>query len=147
MASRLRFHEEVEYEHPETQASSSTRSHSHSSTEDTEAAGSAPAANGGSDQDPDFELDDSRSISTISDSSIIDLPPPLEPNRLIPPSVSLNTGLSLAALDQSPVIGPLVRRTRSARFMNIGGLSRGSTGEAGEREREASNGYGTFGMA
>jgi hypothetical protein len=140
----------VEYERPETQASSRTHSHSQSSTEDVQAAGSAPSANEGSDQEADFEFDDSRSISTISDSSIIDLPPPLEPNRLIPPSVSLNTGLSLAALDQSPVIGPLVRRTRSARFMNIGGLGRGPTGEAGEageREREASNGYGTFGMA
>jgi hypothetical protein len=92
----------------------------------------------------DCDFDDTESISTISDSSIIDLPPPLEPNRLIPPSVSLNTGLSLAALDQSPVIGPLIRRTRSARFTDIRNLGRRESAEAGG---EASSGYGTFGMA
>jgi hypothetical protein len=54
--------------------------------------------------------------------------------------------LSLAALDSSPVLGPLVRRTRSARFTTIRNLGRGSNGD-GREEREASSGYGTFGMA
>lgn len=93
--------------------------------------------------DDDFESD---SVSSISESSIIDLPPPLEPSRLLPPSVSLNTGLSLAALDESPVIGPLVRRTRSARFSSIRNLGRvGSTNL--DSGREVSDGYGTFGFS
>lgn len=95
------------------------------------------------------EFDDSFSSSSISESSIIDLPPPLEPNRLLPPSVSLNSGLNLAALDSSPVIGPLIRRTRSARFTSIRILGRsgsgfGTSGQGRERERELSDGYGTF---
>lgn len=89
---------------------------------------------------------DSGSVSSISESSIIDLPPPLEPNRLLPPSVSLNTGLSLAALDQSPVIGPLVRRTRSARFTTIRNLGRGGRNDS-ETSREVRDGYGTFGFS
>jgi hypothetical protein len=99
--------------------------------------------------DDDDEIDDfDDSISSISESSIIDLPPPLEPNRLLPPSVSLNSGLSLAALDSSPVIGPLIRRTRSARFTSIRILSRSGSGQANGmgRERELSDGYGTFGV-
>ena len=98
------------------------------------------------------DFDNSDSCSSISDSSIIDLPPPLEPNRLqlLPPSVSLNSGLSLAALDSSPVIGPLIRRTRSARFTSIRILSRSGTlsglgpGSERDRDRELSDGYGTF---
>jgi len=107
------------------------------------------------DVDQEMGFDDSASISesSISESSIIDLPAPLEPNRLLPPSVSLGTGLSLAALDleSSPVIGPLVRRTRSARFDTIRNLGRSASSAggagAGAGEREASTGYGTFGMA
>jgi hypothetical protein len=107
------------------------------------------------DEEEEMEFDDSASISesSISESSIIDLPPALEPNRLLPPSVSLGTGLSLAALDleSSPVIGPLVRRTRSARFDTIRNLGRSAStaGGAGASagERETSTGYGTFGMA
>lgn len=104
------------------------------------------------DNDNDNDHD---SVSSISDSSIIDLPPPLEPVRLLPPSVSLNTGLSLAALDSSPVIGPLIRRTRSARFTtSIRTLGRSASGVVGShRYREGremdtgdSNGYGTFGV-
>ena len=88
-------------------------------------------------EDPDV----SDSASSISASSIIDLPPELSPSRIVPPkSLSMNGGLNLAALDNTSVIGPLVRRTRSARFLG----RRFSGREAG---RTVQDGYGTFGGA
>lgn len=93
-------------------------------------------------------FDDSGSVSEseISESSIIDLPPALEPHRL-----TLAPSVSLAALDleRSPVIGPLIRRTRSARFSTVKALGK-NTAPAAETEEdrgEGSTGYGTFGMA
>lgn len=75
--------------------------------------------------DDQVECDSSTSspTSSISASSIIDLPPPLQPSRIIP-SMSFNRGLSstttnaVSALESSPVFGPLLRRTRSARFLS-----------------------------
>lgn len=101
-------------------------------------------ARAGETEDGDEDESDMESVSSISESSIIDLPPPLEPNRLLPPSVSLTTGLSLAALDDSPIIGPLVRRTRSARFSTIRSLGRWESA-GNDQDRDASSGYGTFG--
>jgi hypothetical protein len=97
-----------------------------------------------------MEFDDSASVSEseISESSIIDLPPPLEPHRL-----TLGPSVSLAALDleSSPVIGPLIRRTRSARFSTVKNLGRSAApptdAEAEEGQGQGSTGYGTFGMA
>jgi hypothetical protein len=96
-----------------------------------------------------MEFDDSGSVSEseISESSIIDLPPPLEPHRL-----TLGPSVSLAALDleSSPVIGPLIRRTRSARFSTVKNLGRSAApaeAEAEEGQGEGSTSYGTFGMA
>lgn len=98
--------------------------------------------------------------SSVSSSSIIDLPPPLSPAALSVPTfpASLSISSRLGALDRSPVIGPLVRRTRSARFL---GRSWGSStgrevdgeaelGQAGSNigrdwcTREIDEGYGTF---
>lgn len=98
--------------------------------------------------------------SSVSSSSIIDLPPPLSPAALSVPTfpASLSISSRLGALDRSPVIGPLVRRTRSARFL---GRSWGSStgrevdgeaelGQAGSSvgrdrcTREMDEGYGTF---
>lgn len=83
----------------------------------------------------DMDINDEESdSSSISESSIIDLPPPLAPSR-IAPSLSMNRGLDIiAAIDQTPVFGAVVRRTKSARFL---GRSWGS--RSGEEE-----GYGTF---
>jgi hypothetical protein len=102
-------------------------------------------------EEEEMEFDDSGSVSEseISESSIIDLPPPLEPHRL-----TLGPSVSLAALDleSSPVIGPLIRRTRSARFSTVKNLGRSAApaeaeAEAEEGQGEGSTGYGTFGMA
>lgn len=95
-------------------------------------------------------FDDSGSISEseISESSIIDLPPPLEPHRL-----NLAPSVSLAALDleSSPVIGPLIRRTRSARFSTVRNLGKAVATEPAEpvegEGEQVSTSYGTFGMA
>lgn len=67
--------------------------------------------------DEDLDSDDFSESSTISESSIIDLPPPLSPSRIVPPpSLSVNRGLDiLAGIEQTPVVGAVVRRTRSAR--------------------------------
>ena len=88
----------------------------------------------------DDDDDNSDSISSVSESSIIDLPSPLSPARIVPPTgMSMNGGLNLvAAIDAAPLIGEVVRRTRSARFLGRSWASRTSDGE----ERE---GYGTFG--
>jgi len=86
--------------------------------------------------DPDYNSDTN---SSISESSIIDLPLPLSPSRIIPPkSLSMNGGINLAALEDARVIGPLVRRTRSARLLgrSLSGRSKG---------RGSVGGYGTFG--
>ena len=89
--------------------------------------------------DPDFS-----DTSSISESSIIDLPPPQSPNRIIPPSMSITSGLSIAAtaLEDSPVIGPLVRRTRSARYLNMVRAEEGDP--AVGRSVSMAEGYGTF---
>ena len=99
----------------------------------------------GLEEEEEMGFDDS--ASEISESSIIDLPPPLEPHRL-----TLGPSVSLAALDleSSPVIGPLIRRTRSARFSTVKNLGRSPAlvepgAEAGQGE--GGTGYGTFGMA
>lgn len=106
----------------------------------------------GTDTDPDVEAnsgllgeeDGFSDSSSISESSIIDLPLPRSPNRIAPPtSVSVNRGLNvLAAIEDLPIaetVGAVVRRTRSARF--LGGRSWGSAhGEEGRI-----GGYGTFG--
>ncbi|ADV20705.1 Hypothetical Protein CGB_B1810W [Cryptococcus gattii WM276] len=120
----------------------------------------------GSDEYEDYTSDgqecfpEDDDVSSVSSSSIIDLPPPLSPAALsvptLPPSLSISS--HLGALDTSPVIGPLVRRTRSAKFL---GRSWGSSRERevdGEAElgladssirrdqctREMDEGYGTF---
>jgi hypothetical protein len=95
-----------------------------------------------------FEDSASVSESEISESSIIDLPPALEPHRL-----TLGPSVSLAALDleSSPVIGPLIRRTRSARFTTVRNLGKTAASNAAAGDVEDADGqrasYGTFGMA
>jgi hypothetical protein len=88
------------------------------------------------DHDVDLEYgDDFSDTSSISESSIIDLPPPLSPSRIVPPvNLSVNRGLDI--LDQTPVFGAVVRRTRSARFL----------GRSLSRNEEDRDGYGTFGQ-
>lgn len=77
--------------------------------------------------------DDFTDTSSISESSIIDLPPPMSPSRIVPPAhLSVNRGLDI--LDQTPVLGAVVRRTRSARFL----------GRSPSRNEEDREGYGTF---
>ncbi|OCF74643.1 hypothetical protein I204_05023 [Kwoniella mangroviensis CBS 8886] len=74
------------------------------------------------------EEDDDQSVSSISSSSIIDLPPPLMtlPSR----STSLNINMNIIGLENSPIVGPLIRRSRSARFVpsSWGSLSPNSPG-------------------
>lgn len=92
------------------------------------------------------------SDSSISESSIIDLPPPLSPNRIIPPSLSMNSGLNIGRPTMSPTLGA-VRRSGSARFLarswgsmgeafgrRMGRDQAGQSGTAGNGEE----GYGTF---
>jgi hypothetical protein len=92
------------------------------------------------DADANSEVSASSDASSISESSIIDLPPPLRPNRIIPPSLSMNNGISLAAaaaaIDNSPVLGPLVRRSRSARFLGR------SWGDRSDLSRDGGDGEG-----
>jgi len=115
------------------------------------------------DFDPDPDIDDTQfsdeddlsetsTTSSVSESSIIDLPPPQLPARIIPPtSLSLSRGLDVIAnagidLETSPVIGNLVRRSRSARFLAQSWGSRDSAmSEAVEGDRQG-DGYGTFGQ-
>ncbi|WWC89328.1 uncharacterized protein L201_004249 [Kwoniella dendrophila CBS 6074] len=65
---------------------------------------------------------DPETSSSISSSSIIDLPKSLSPSLIpiskltLPRSTSLNLHLNVQ-LDNSPILGPIVRRTRSARFL------------------------------
>ncbi|BEI87797.1 uncharacterized protein CcaverHIS019_0105150 [Cutaneotrichosporon cavernicola] len=73
--------------------------------------------------DTGYETDDSDSTSTVSDSSIIDLPPP----RPLQP-VTLDSGLAELAGVVEAAAG-VVRRSASARF---------------GRSAEAADGYGTF---
>ena len=97
--------------------------------------------------EPDDPVEDfaSDSASSISESSIIDLPPALSPSRIIPPkSLSMNRGLNFAALDESPVLGPILRRTRSARYV-ARVLSSRTFGEGELERRPEQDGYGTFG--
>ena len=132
-----------------------SRLRAHHEVEDEESNESADEEE--EEEEGEMGFDDSGSISEseISESSIIDLPPPLEPHRL-----TLAPSVSLAALDleSSPVIGPLIRRTRSARFSTVRNLGRavhpdagagaGPEAERGDRaDQQASTSYGTFGMA
>jgi hypothetical protein len=114
---------------------------------------------GGGEDDDDNDNDDDDSFSSISESSIIDLPPPLSPSRIKPPiSLSIPRALNLVALEETPVLGPLVRRSRSARFL-VGSLGRRNRDEfevSGDTERgravsaaaaagpSTGDGYGTF---
>ena len=68
---------------------------------------------------------------SASENSIIDMPPQASP-RTIVPSASMSLGLS-AALDglEGSAIGPLVRRTRSARFLAGGILGTSQTSSGG----------------
>ncbi|ORY34054.1 hypothetical protein BCR39DRAFT_518285 [Naematelia encephala] len=122
-----------------------------------------PSQSQDSESDPEMGFTDPEDddVSSVSDSSIIDLPPPLSPSRIVPPhSLSMNGGLNLAALDDTPVVGHLVRRTRSARFLGRSWGSRvgpedddDDQGEGEELGRTAQNrgtreeDYGTFGQA
>ena len=91
---------------------------------------------GENDIDLDLEYgDDFTDTSSISESSIIDLPPPMSPSRIVP-SVNLSVNRGLDILDQTPVLGAVVRRTRSARFL----------GRSPSRNEEERDGYGTFGQ-
>ncbi|WWC94176.1 hypothetical protein V866_001015 [Kwoniella sp. B9012] len=103
------------------------------------------------DVDGNDEEDDDQSISSISSSSIIDLPPPLMtlPSR----STSLNINMNMTGLENSPIVGPLIRRSRSARFVpsSWGSLSPNSPGRwfnnrnQNQREGQEELGdYGTF---
>lgn len=96
------------------------------------------------DDDTDSEDDDGDSASSVSESSIIDLPPPLQPSRIVPPSLSMNGGLSSLA-NRSPILRPLVRRSRSARFLSRSWGSRAGGAEYDDGDVEArAEGYGTF---
>ena len=87
------------------------------------------------------EEEEDSDASSISESSIIDLPPPLTLGRIIPPtSLSISTNLNLSLTEDSPVLGPLVRRTKSARL-----LAR-SWGRDSPGKKKDSTGYGTFGF-
>jgi hypothetical protein len=82
----------------------------------------------------DYDCD---SASSISESSIIDLPPPLEPHRIIPPSISMRSNLS-QALDNSPLLAPIARRTRSMQMLarSFGSVMQGEAAdEASARMR------------
>ena len=84
--------------------------------------------------------------SSVSDSSIIDLPSPLSPTAIaVPPSLSITSNLNLVAeaVEHSPVIGPLVRRTRSARLLNLTRAEEGGP-ERHNRSVSMADGYGTF---
>lgn len=120
----------------------------------------------GSDEYEDYTSDgqecfpEDDDVSSVSSSSIIDLPPPLSPAALSVPTLrpSLSISSHLGALDTSPVIGPLVRRTRSAKFLGRSWGSSRERGVDGEAElgqagssirrdrctREIDEGYGTF---
>ena len=86
-------------------------------------------------------LDDLSDTSSISESSIIDLPPAQDPARIIPPASISIANLNSILSDEASVIGPLVRRTRSARLLAQSWGSGGGLAEA------VGNGtYGTFGF-
>ncbi|WVQ82359.1 hypothetical protein IAT38_004487 [Cryptococcus sp. DSM 104549] len=101
----------------------------------------------GGEYDPDHsgedELDDESDSSSISSSSIIDLPPALSPSTIPVPAMptltpSISFSSRLAAMDRSPVIGPLVRRTKSARFLgrSWGSARTWGSGESPEGDAE-----------
>lgn len=107
--------------------------------------GSSDQSDDTDDSEIEDEDDDADSASSVSESSIIDLPPPLQPSRIVTPSLSMNGGLSSLS-DRSPILRPLVRRSRSARFLGRSWGSRGPSGEVsddGDAEARA-EGYGTF---
>ncbi|WVO16279.1 hypothetical protein L204_103954 [Cryptococcus depauperatus] len=105
---------------------------------------------GGSEEHDDYDA------SSISSSSIIDLPPPTSPLALsLPPA--FNIASRLDTLGSSPVFGSLVRRTKSARLLGKSwssntqmGISReaessqGGNLSAAPREEHVAEGYGTF---
>ena len=89
----------------------------------------------------ELEEEEDSDASSISESSIIDLPPPQTLARIIPPtSLSINTNLNLSLTEDSPVLGPLVRRTKSARLLAQ------SWGRNSPGKNRASSAYGTFGF-
>ena len=108
--------------------------------------------------DYDYDCD---SASSISENSIIDLPPPLEPHQIMPPSLSIRSNLA-HALDSSPLLGPIARRSRSMQMLarSFGSVMQGEVADEamrrmrGEQQegietrpragRRTMSGYGTF---
>lgn len=108
--------------------------------------------------DYDYDCD---SASSISESSIIDLPPPLEPHQILPPSLSIRSNLA-HALDSSPLLGPIARRSRSMQMLarSFGSVMQGEVADEamrrmrGEQQEgietrppvgsRTTSGYGTF---
>ena len=93
------------------------------------------------------DFDEESDSSSISSSSIIDLPPPLSPSRITTPaSLSVNRGIDIVsnALDNSPVLGPIVRRTRSARLLGQSWASRMTDNGSNDGNGNGGNEYGTF---
>ena len=88
-------------------------------------------------EEEDLE-DDASDISSISESSIIDLPPPQEPSQIDTTSaLAMTNNLDLTSLENSPVLGPLVRRTKSSRLLS---------GSWGRQVKSRGMAYGTFGL-
>lgn len=105
------------------------------------------------DEEDDGEDDEGvdSDYSSISESSIIDLPPPLTPSRILPQRLNANVNRGLEVLgvvsDSAEAIGAVVRRSRSARFLrrSFGSGSR-IEDEDDQDDREARGRYGTFGI-
>ncbi|WOO85557.1 uncharacterized protein LOC62_07G009060 [Vanrija pseudolonga] len=89
---------------------------------------------------------DDDSASTVSESSIIDMPRPTGPTAIVVrDGTSISAGLNLAAEVAGAAegaVGELVRRSTSARFL---GHSWGSNAAVEESGGESGWGYGTFG--
>lgn len=86
----------------------------------------------------DYDCD---SASFISESSIIDLPPPLESHRIIPPSISMRSNLA-HALDSSPLLGPIAGRTRSMQMLarSFGSVMQGEAADEAMRRMRGEHG-------
>lgn len=156
-----------------TQAHSTVPTRSHPASPDASNPYSSPSDLPSGEESPSDEYNsgdeydyayDCDSASSISESSIIDLPPPLEPHRIIPPSISMRSNLA-HALDNSPLLGPIVRRSRSMQLLarSFGSVMQGEAAEdamrrmrgegqayaSADTERpgvgsRAGSGYGTF---
>ncbi|WRT66365.1 uncharacterized protein IL334_003320 [Kwoniella shivajii] len=110
------------------------------------------------DDNDDDDDDDNDDSSSISSSSIIDLPPPLSPSIIpLPIPLARSTSLNILPLHRgishltsSPIVEPLVRRSRSARFLSKSWASSSSWLNQEENRQEEENvsieedGYGTF---